>query len=124
MGPMERLQPLWPQFRTLPMQAINASLADIVAINGDWSTEDTLWFSERVVNHQFVSRIRDISYDPLEDNIKISVSLVDTTHPTTDIYIEKELVNDKRAVISVYNNNEQRRIIAYKINNNKKERKK
>ena len=71
---------------------------DIVAINGDWSTEDTLWFSERVVNHQFVSRIRDISYDPLEDNIKISVSLVDTTHPTTDIYIEKELVNDKRAV--------------------------
>jgi len=98
MIPMERLQPLWPQFRTLPMQAINASLADIVAINGDWSTEDTLWFSERVVNHQFVSRIRDISYDPLEDNIKISVSLVDTTHPTTDIYIEKELVNDKRAV--------------------------
>ena len=27
MIPMERLQPLWPQFRTLPMQAINASLA-------------------------------------------------------------------------------------------------
>ena len=74
------------------------SSPDIVAINGDWSTEDTLWFSERVVNHQFVSRIRDVSYDPLEDNIKISVSLVDTTHPTTDIYIEKELVNDKRAV--------------------------
>jgi hypothetical protein len=98
MIPMERLQPLWPQFRILPIQAINASLADIVAINGDWSTEDTLWFSERVVNHQFVSRIRDVSYDPLEDNIKISVSLVDTTHPTTDIYIEKELVNDKRAV--------------------------
>ena len=27
MIPMERLQPLWPQFRTFPMQAINASLA-------------------------------------------------------------------------------------------------
>ena len=27
MLPMERLQPLWPQFRNLPMQAVNASLA-------------------------------------------------------------------------------------------------
>ena len=27
MIPLERLQPLWPQFRSLPMQAVNASLA-------------------------------------------------------------------------------------------------
>ena len=69
-----------------------------MATKGDWSTEDTIWFSNRVVDKQFVSRIRDITYDPLEDNVRISVSLVDTTHPTTDIYIEKQLVEDKRAV--------------------------
>jgi len=98
MIPLESLQPLWPQFRNLPMQAISASLADIVATNGDWSTEDTIWFSERVVNNQFVTKIRDVTYDPLDDNVRISVSLIDTTHPTTDIYIEKQLVEEKRAV--------------------------
>jgi len=98
MIPLESLQPLWPQFRNLPMQAISASLADIVATNGDWSTEDTIWFSERVVNSQFVTKILDVIYDPLDDNVRISVSLIDTTHPTTDIYIEKQLVEDKRAV--------------------------
>jgi len=98
MIPLDSLQPLWPQFRNLPMQAISASLADIVATNGDWSTEDTIWFSERVVNNQFVTKIRDVTYDPLDDNIKISVSLIDTAHPTTDIYIEKQLVEEKRAV--------------------------
>merc|ERR1712004_788169 len=98
MIPLESLQPLWPQFRNLPMQAISAGLADIVATNGDWSTEDTIWFPERVVNSQFVTKIRDVTYDPLDDNVRISVSLIDTTHPTTDIYIEKQLVEDKRAV--------------------------
>ena len=72
--------------------------SDIVATNGDWSTEDTIWFSERVVNSQFVTKILDVIYDPLDDNVRISVSLIDTTHPTTDIYIEKQLVEDKRAV--------------------------
>ena len=72
--------------------------SDIVASKGDWSAEDTIWFSNQVVDKQFVSRIRDITYDPLEDNVRISVSLVDTTHPTTDIYIEKQLVEEKRAV--------------------------
>ena len=69
-----------------------------MAANGDWTAEDTVWFSKRVVNCQFVSRIKDIIYDSLEENVRITVSLVDTTHPTTDIYIEKQLVEDKRAV--------------------------
>lgn len=73
-------------------------IADIVATNGDWTAEDTIWFSERVVNNQFVTKIRDVTYDPLDDNVRISVSLIDTTHPTTDIYIEKQLVDEKRAV--------------------------
>ena len=74
------------------------TFSDIVAANGDWTAEDTVWFSKRVVNCQFVSRIKDIIYDSLEENVRITVSLVDTTHPTTDIYIEKQLVEDKRAV--------------------------
>jgi len=98
MIPLENLQPLWPQFRRLPMQSVNASLADIVAANGDWTAEDTVWFSKRVVNCQFVSRIKDVIFDSLEENVRITLSLVDTTHPTTDIYIEKQLVEDKRAV--------------------------
>ena len=69
-----------------------------MAIKGDWSTEDTIWFSNRVVDKQFVSKIREITYDPLEDNVRISVSLIDTTNPDTDIYIEKQLVADKRAM--------------------------
>ena len=51
-----------------------------------------------MVNSQFVTKILDVIYDPLDDNVRISVSLIDTTHPTTDIYIEKQLVEDKRAV--------------------------
>ena len=50
------------------------------------------------MNNQFVTKIRDVTYDPLDDNVRISVSLIDTTHPTTDIYIEKQLVEEKRAV--------------------------
>ena len=138
MIPLESLQPLWPQFRNLPMQAISASLAgrlfetiryleiidtvrfgpgqsglfrsiprgrelsvaakiiesgdfhqdphekfathsvqfyfahkyfyfmrlltiffsDIVGKNGDWTTEDTIWFSERVLfKNQIVSSV-------------------------------------------------------------------
>ena len=80
------------------MHLLTIFFPDIVATNGDWSTEDTIWFSERVVNSQFVTKILDVIYDPLDDNVRISVSLIDTTHPTTDIYIEKQLVEDKRAV--------------------------
>ena len=32
MIPLENLQPLWPQFRKLPMQSVNASLAGIYYI--------------------------------------------------------------------------------------------
>ena len=103
MIPLESLQPILlnfilykPQFHAF-MDNFK-KFPDIVATNGDWSTEDTIWFSERVVNSQFVTKILDVIYDPLDDNVRISVSLIDTTHPTTDIYIEKQLVEDKRAV--------------------------
>jgi hypothetical protein len=33
----------------------------------------------------------------LEDSFKIGISLIDTTNPAADIYIEKELVDSERA---------------------------
>ena len=69
-----------------------------MAINGDWTADDTVWFTRRVVNKQFVALIKDVSYDATDENVKISVSLVDTTHPTQDVYIEKQLVDEGRAV--------------------------
>ena len=99
MIPLESLQPILFNFIFFISTSISCIFfPDIVATNGDWSTEDTIWFSERVVNSQFVTKILDVIYDPLDDNVRISVSLIDTTHPTTDIYIEKQLVEDKRAV--------------------------
>eukprot|EP00095_Tigriopus_kingsejongensis_P000637 maker-scaffold275_size226830-snap-gene-1.31 protein:Tk00637 transcript:maker-scaffold275_size226830-snap-gene-1.31-mRNA-1 annotation:"tdrd7" len=97
---VDNFQLLWSQFRNLPMQAISAKLADIIPKDGgDWSADDCVWFSKRVVRKQFVSVIKDITLDDDEPaNVKISVSLVDTDHPTDDKFIEKELVECGRAV--------------------------
>jgi hypothetical protein len=59
--------------------------------------EDTVWFVRRVVNNAFVSVIKDIAYDKIDENIRIGISLIDTTHPEADIFIEKELVDSDRA---------------------------
>jgi len=101
MIPLDKLQPLWPRYRNLPMQAINASLADIVAVNGDWSPADTVWFSQRVLNKQFVSKVKDVVTDTaVSDTLEyeLSVSLFDTSDPDQDIVIDKELVDQGRAV--------------------------
>ncbi|TRY71634.1 hypothetical protein TCAL_05296 [Tigriopus californicus] len=98
---IQNLQVLCSKFRNLPMQAVSAKLADIAPKNGDWSTGDSLWFSERVVNKQFVSVIKELSLKEDEGLIEISVSLVDTTHPTDDIFIEKELIESGRAVARI-----------------------
>ncbi len=66
--------------------------------NGDWSTEDTVWFARRVVNKSFVSIIKAVTFDDIEQNYKISVSLADTSDPTEDVYIEHELINSGRAL--------------------------
>ena len=42
--------------------------------------------------------IKDLSFDEDECLLKIGVSLVDTTHPSEDSYVEMELVNAGRAV--------------------------
>ena len=66
-------------------------------MDGDWTAPDTVWFNQRVVDKQFVSIIKDISYDD-DDTLRVSLSLIDTAHPTNDQVIEKELVDHGRAV--------------------------
>ena len=73
-------------------------VSGIVAVDGDWTVDDTVWFARRVVNNAFVSVIKDVTFDSLDDNVRIGVSLIDTTHPAADIFIEKELVDNERAV--------------------------
>ena len=77
------------------MQAIHVSLADVSPICGEWNTEDSVWFKNRVVNHQFVCRIKAKSGN---DNTRTLVSLIDTSDPYIDIDISKQLVQDNRAI--------------------------
>eukprot|EP00096_Caligus_rogercresseyi_P003442 TRINITY_DN1645_c0_g1_i6.p1 TRINITY_DN1645_c0_g1~~TRINITY_DN1645_c0_g1_i6.p1 ORF type:complete len:1062 (+),score=365.52 TRINITY_DN1645_c0_g1_i6:134-3319(+) len=97
MVPLTNLQPLWPQFRNLPMQAIKAFLSEIVPVNGDWTPDDAVWFSNRSVNKQFVSVVKDASQEE-DGSIKLGLSLIDVSHPKEDIIIDKLLVEEKRAV--------------------------
>ena len=135
---LENMQPLWPQFRHLSMQAISASLAGnilvyvendvfvicerqgillycshcnyisiqmkigIVATHGDWTPDDTVWFAQRVVNEQFVSKIKDViwdmnDHDACGNGFKLSLSLFDTSNPNEDVVIEKLLVDAGKA---------------------------
>ena len=93
------MQPLWAKFRQLPLQAINAKLGNIAPANGDWMPEDTVWFSNRVADQEFVSIIKKRSPDLGDDfDMIVELSLIDTTHPTVDKFIDQELIEDKRAV--------------------------
>jgi len=89
------LQPLWGQFRNLPYQAINAKLANVLPVQGDWKPEDTVWFNNRVSDKQFVSLIKSVDggADPV-----VELVLIDTSHPNEDKFIDQELVQDERAV--------------------------
>ncbi len=93
------MQPLWAKFRQLPLQAINAKLANIQPANGDWRPEDTVWFSNRVADQEYVSIIRKRSPDLGDDfDMIVELSLIDTSHPTLDKFIDQELIEEKRAV--------------------------
>ena len=72
-----------------------------MAVNGDWSPSDTVWFTQRVLRKQFVSKVKDVvtdTSDPDSLSYKLSVSLFDTSDPDQDIVIDKELVDAGRAV--------------------------
>ncbi len=72
-------------------------LADIIPVDGDWGAQDTVWFSNRVVDKQFVTVIKSRVRDEDEGVVRVGVSLIDTTHPTVDMYVEKELVDAGKA---------------------------
>ena len=59
--------------------------------------DDIHWFSNRVLQRQFVSVIKDRFFDEEESAMHIKVSLVDVTHATRDTYVEKELADKGRA---------------------------
>lgn len=60
--------------------------------------QDAVWFNLRVVNKQFVGIIKDVKFDTAENMYSVAVSLVDTTDPNFDLYVEKELVDLGKAV--------------------------
>ena len=75
----------------------------IVATHGDWTPGDAVWFTTRVVNKQFVSKIKDVIWDMSDhdtcgNGFKLSLSLFDTSNPNEDVVIEKLLVDAERAV--------------------------
>jgi hypothetical protein len=90
------LQPLCFQFRNLPYQAIHARLADIMPAAGDWRPEDTIWFNQRVVDQQFVSLVKGVS-ESASGELTLDLALIDTSDNEEDRYVEKELVQEKRA---------------------------
>jgi len=92
MLPVSDLRPLLAQFRNLPIQAVQAGLAGVVPGGDDWTPEDNYWFNNRVAGKMFVGRVMENT-----DN-NILVELVDTSHPTEDHYIHKQLIMDGRAV--------------------------
>lgn len=75
-------------------------LSEITPLDGDWAPADNIWFSNRVVDRQFVSHIKKQSYSEKEGVMRVGVSLVDTSHPSQDKYVEKELVDNGKAVYS------------------------
>lgn len=93
------LQPLWKQFRLLEQQAINAKLANIRPVEADWRPEDTVWFSNRVADQEFVSIIRKV-LPSVDDDFEcvVELTLIDTSHPTLDRFVDQELVEEKRAL--------------------------
>ena len=96
------MQPLWPGFRQLPLQAINARLANIRPVEGDWRPEDTVWFSNRVADQEFVSLVKKVTPSIGDDfECVVELVLIDTSHPSIDQFIDQELVAENRAVSTV-----------------------
>ena len=69
-------------------QAVAACLAGLSPAGGqrEWTPEDNYWFNHRVAGKMFVGRVMEHSSN------HIMVELVDTSHPTEDHYIHKQLI--------------------------------
>ena len=82
---------------------LNLYFPGIIATHGDWTPDDAVWFTQRVVNKQFVSKIKDVIWDMNDHDVcgngfKLSLSLFDTSNPNEDVVIEKLLVDAGKAV--------------------------
>jgi len=88
------LRPLHARFRNLPCQAISAGLAGVIPSKdrADWDPEDNYWFNNRVGGKMFVGQVVEQTAESL------LLELVDTSHPTEDNYIHKELIMAGRAI--------------------------
>ncbi|KAI1290323.1 Tudor domain-containing protein 5 [Halotydeus destructor] len=96
------VQPLYSQFRSLPRQAVKASLAKIEPANGDWDVLATYEYSKMVEGKSFVGTVTavDWSTDHHGEQVPaIKVSMCDTSQDM-DVYIEQVLVKKGFAKLS------------------------
>uniref|UniRef100_A0A131Z7H3 Tudor domain-containing protein 1/4/6/7 n=1 Tax=Rhipicephalus appendiculatus TaxID=34631 RepID=A0A131Z7H3_RHIAP len=85
------LQPLWKQFRRLPVQAVHASLARVAPLQKKWTPKECITFREIVNGKVFVARVLSTSPDTqtgIDGAEHLVMDLVDTAHEG-DIYIEQ-----------------------------------
>jgi len=94
---LANLQPLCLEFRNLPYQAIHARLTGIIPAAGKWSHEDSIWFSQRVIDQPFVSLVKGVSESATGERT-LDLALIDTSQSMEDICVNEELVQDGRAI--------------------------
>ncbi|RWS23766.1 tudor domain-containing protein 7-like isoform X2 [Leptotrombidium deliense] len=91
----DKIQPLFGNFRKLPMQAIKASLAYVTPINSDWEVIACHEFAKRVEQKAFVSTVTEIVID--KDNRPTLKLILCDTSGETDIVINDWLVQENYA---------------------------
>ncbi|XP_023243613.1 tudor domain-containing protein 7-like [Centruroides sculpturatus] len=97
------LQPLWKYFRCFPYQAIPAELYGVEPREKDWNPMHCMQFQKMVEGKEFVSVIKKKMPDNNTGFVgeKLSLCLIDTSHPDRDIYIDK-LLHDAGIVKLVF----------------------
>ncbi|XP_050737035.1 tudor domain-containing protein 7B-like isoform X2 [Eriocheir sinensis] len=92
---LDKVQPLTPEFCTMPCLALNAKLHGIEAANKDWSPEDACRFRELAGSKNLVSVI--FGKEMKDDTLYLSLVLIDTSEKIVDIFINQVLVDERRA---------------------------
>ncbi|XP_011630819.1 tudor domain-containing protein 7 [Pogonomyrmex barbatus] len=93
------MQPLQSKFLELAYQAVKAKLVGIEPINVDWSVTDCVKFKELVLDKNFVSVVVETMFDDLSpvNGTMLGLQLIDVSQADIDIYIDRLLVEEKRA---------------------------
>lgn len=92
------LQPLNSDFMKLPYQALKAKLVGIEPTNIDWIVNDCVRFKDLVLDKNFVSVVAESTFDHFSpaNGTVLGLRLIDVS-TEKDIYIDKLLVEEKRA---------------------------